>query len=85
MAAVIQMASGSDASDTLAIMKAQLELILKRLDSAEEKIAAMVKRTEENSRMLSSIVETMQQMGIVAQPYRKTEQKSSAGDDRAYW
>lgn len=85
MLASVQMVSGQDASDALEIMKGQLELILKRLDSAEAKIASIIKKADENGKMLSSMMETMQQMGLVAQPYRKSDSKSSAGEDRAYW
>jgi predicted transcriptional regulator len=79
------MVSGQDDSDAIEIMKGQLELILKRLDSAEAKIASIMKKADENGKMLTSIMETMQQMGLVTQPYRKSDNKSGAGDDRAYW
>ena len=79
------MAPARDIAETLEIMKAQLELILKRIDSAESKISVIMKREEENSRMLTSVMETMAQMGLVAQPYRKSEQKGGKGEDRAYW
>ncbi len=85
MLAPIQMVSGQDASDAIEIMKGQLELVLKRLDSAEAKIASIMKKADENGKMLSSMMETMQQMGLVTQPYRKSDSKSGAGEDRAYW
>ncbi len=85
MLAPIQMVSGQDDSDEIEIMKGQLELILKRLDSAEAKIASIMKKADENGKMLTSIMETMQQMGLITQPYRKSDNKSGAGEDRAYW
>lgn len=79
------MGTGSDISDSIEVMKAQLELMLKRIDSAESKISVLMKQVEENNKMLSAMMETMQQMGLLAQPYRKSEQKADSGSDRAYW
>lgn len=79
------MAPAPDTAETLEIMKGQLDLILKRIDSAESKISVLMKREEENNRMLTSVMETMAQMGLVAQPYKKSEQRGGKGEDRAYW
>lgn len=78
------MSPGVDVSDALEIIKGQLEIVLKRLDAAESRLETIMKREEETGRMLSGIMETMQQMGVLSQPYRK-EEKGSRTEDRAYW
>ncbi len=78
------MSPGVDVSDVLEIIKGQLEIVLKRLDAAESRLETIVKREEETGRMLSGIMETMQQMGVLSQPYRK-EEKGSRTEDGAYW
>ncbi len=79
------MTSGSDLSDTLEILKGQIELLMRKLDSSESGITAVLKKEEENNRILTSLMETLQQMGLLSQPYKKAEQKSHNGEDRAYW
>lgn len=77
------MVSGPDA-DTLEVVKAQLELILKRLDSAESKITAIMQKEEENNKMLTSFMDAMQQMGLLSQPYRKSDKHGTKAEDSAY-
>lgn len=79
------MAEDSESRHTMEGMRKQLELMMSKVESAEGQIAALMKMEEENNRMLTTLMETLQQMGLVSQPYRKSEQKARKEEDRAYW
>lgn len=78
------MADDSESGQTIDSMRKQLELVMSKLEAAESQISALIKKEEENNRMLSTMMETLQQMGLVSQPYKKTEQKTGKDEDRAY-
>ena len=74
-----------DESDPiLQMLRNEIVDLQRRISSIEEKLDAIGSKTDENHRMLSSLTETLQQLGVVSQPYRKSSVAEHTINDRAY-
>jgi cell division septum initiation protein DivIVA len=78
------MQNTDDINPILEMLKDELVNLQRKMSSFEEKMDILDRKVEESHKMLTSMMETMQQLGVVSQPYRKTDIKDKKPNDSAY-
>lgn len=78
------MQNTGDINPILEMLKNELVNLQRKIASLEEKMDILDRKVEESHMMLTSMMETMQQLGVVSQPYRKTDTKDKKPSDSAY-
>ena len=74
-----------DESDPiLRALKDEIVNLQRKVSLFEEKLDAIGSKADENHKMLTTLIETMQQLGVVSQPYRKSGGAERTTNDRAY-
>ncbi len=78
------MQSKNEPDQVLEMLRNEIADLQRKMSSVEQKLDAVQNSINENHSMLSSVIETMQQLGVVSQPYRKAGSAERSLNDRAY-
>ncbi len=78
------MQNKDEQDQVLEMLRNEIADLQRKMTSVEQKLDAIRNSINENHSMLSSVIETMQQLGVVSQPYSKASSADRSLNDRAY-
>ena len=71
--------------EIMSMLRSEISNIYRKIEALENSVDSFSKTVQENNRMLTSLVYTLQQTGVLSQPYVKSEEKGDKPADRAYY
>jgi peptidoglycan hydrolase CwlO-like protein len=71
--------------EILSMLRSEISNIHRKIEALEHSVDSFSKTVQENNRMLTSLMSTLQQMGVLSQPYVKSAEKGEKSADRAYY
>jgi septal ring factor EnvC (AmiA/AmiB activator) len=80
-----EMLMAENNEEILSMLMSEISNVHRKIELLEHSVDAFSKTVQENNRMLSSLMSTLEQMGMLSQPYVKSAGKGEKSSDRAYY